>query len=79
MGKKGKRAGKAGTAVAKQGPGKARRERAVAFKDFEKRLDALTETLEADLQGEGHVPTSGRAEADGMSFMSQDLTTYSYF
>ena len=36
--KKGKRAGKAGTAVAKQGPGKARRERAVAFKDFEKKI-----------------------------------------
>ena len=56
MGKKGKRAGKAGTAVAKQGPGKARRERAVAFKDFELRLDALTETLEADLQGKDMFP-----------------------
>ena len=56
MGKKGKRTGKAGSAVAKQGPGKARRERAAAIKDFEKRLDALIETLEAELQGKDMFP-----------------------
>lgn len=38
------------------GPGKARRERAMAIKDFEKRLDALAETLEADLQGKDMFP-----------------------
>ena len=56
MGKKGKRAGKAGSAVAKQGPGKARRELATAIKGFEKRLDALTETLVAELQGKDMFP-----------------------
>ena len=50
MGKKGKRASKAGTAAVKQGPGKARREQAAALRSVEARLDALVAKLGEELE-----------------------------
>ena len=59
MGKKGKRAGKTGGAPTaggkaatkpKQGPGKARRERAAALREIQPRLDALIAKLEEELR-----------------------------
>ncbi len=59
MGKKGKRAGKTGgdataggkaAAKTKQGPGKARRERAAALREIQARLDALISKLEEELR-----------------------------
>ena len=49
MGKKGKRTGKAG-GKPKVGPGKARRERAAAFRDIDARIDALIERMEEETQ-----------------------------
>ena len=49
-GKKGKRSTKAADGRARQGPGKARRERAAALKEIEARARALAERLEAELQ-----------------------------
>ena len=48
MGKKGKRSAKTGDGKPKQGPGKARRERAAAMKEFEASVTALIERLESE-------------------------------
>jgi len=48
MGKKGKRLAKTGDGKPKQGPGKARRERAVAMKEIEADVTALIERLESE-------------------------------
>ena len=48
MGKKGKRSTKTGDGKPKQGPGKARRERAAAMKEFEASVTALIERLESE-------------------------------
>ena len=57
MGKKGKRSGKTGggggskaAAKPKQGPGKARRERAAALREIDARLDALIAKLDVELR-----------------------------
>ena len=50
MGKKGKRAGKSSEGKAKQGTGKARRERAALQRDVEARIAALVTRLEEELK-----------------------------
>mmetsp|Transcript_673 Transcript_673/g.1897 ORF Transcript_673/g.1897 Transcript_673/m.1897 type:complete len:81 (-) Transcript_673:1115-1357(-) len=51
MGKKSKRPTKATGAADRQGPGKARREKAAALKDIETRIVGLIEKLESELEG----------------------------
>ena len=50
MGKKGKRSAKTGDGKPKQGPGKARRERAAAMKEINAGVTALVERLESKTQ-----------------------------
>ena len=72
MGKKGKRSGKTGggggskaAAKPKQGPGKARRERAAALREIDARLDALIAKLDEELRdAELFGPPEERAECD---------------
>ena len=50
MGKKGKRSTGAGGNTAKQGPGKARRERSLALREIETRIEALVEKLKDEVK-----------------------------
>ena len=72
MGKKGKRASKAGAAAVKQGPGKARREQAATLRSVEARLDALVAKLGEELLSWVNL-SLGVIDLNGLRRVTKDL------